>query len=500
MAVPVADPPGGIVMITGELLPVPFNDTCCGLVVALSAMLRVAVSSPVAVGVNVTPIVQLAFAAKVPVGLQGFVPLLASAKLLLLSPVIEKLVKLTGPVPVFVTVTFCAGLVELTVCDAKVSDVGDTVTVAGPFTAVPVNVTVCGLPVALSVNVIAPVRVPAAVGLNEIWKVQLDESTAMLGHCAVVAPAKSPVVTMLVKVTFTLPLFETVTVCVALVVPTVCEAKVSIVGEIVIVPKGAAPVPLNVTVCGLPVALSDTFKVAVRVPTAVGVNKTLIVQFAPPARVPIGLHPPDIVGKGKLKSPAFVPVTVNPEKFTVAVPLFVTVTVSAALVVPTVCAAKVKLVGATVTPDVAGVGMDCATTTCGCTEGAGSDAGPVVSRKIASYGETMYPDSLPCSVPVSVKCPDAFTPYVKVPSVWSKKRSPPGCVSSSRGVKLLEAPIMAMPENSLSVADNASCGPKNKLSFANGVAENGAPVCGWIGPNSTELSVPSTNPVSGFVR
>lgn len=73
---------------------------------------------------------------------------------------------------------------------------------------------------------------------------------------------------MLANVTFTFPLFDIVTVCVALVVPTVCEAKVSIVGEIVIVPSGAVPVPLKATVCGLPVALSDTFKVAVRVPVA----------------------------------------------------------------------------------------------------------------------------------------------------------------------------------------------------------------------------------------
>lgn len=168
----------------------------------------------------------------------------------------------------FVTVTFCAGLVEFTVCEANVSDVGDTVTVAGPFVAVPVNVTVCGLPVALSVKVIAPVRVPAAVGLNAIWKVHVAASTAILGHCAVVAPEKSPVVAILVKVTLTFPLFETVTVCVALVVPTTWLANVNDVGENTIDPSGAVPVPLKATVCGLPVALSDTFRVAVRVPVA----------------------------------------------------------------------------------------------------------------------------------------------------------------------------------------------------------------------------------------
>ena len=217
---PVVEPPDGIVIITGELLPVPFNETSCGLPVALSAMTSVAVNSPVLLGVNVTPMVQFEPAAKVPVGLQAFVPL-ASAKLPLSSPVIENPVNVTGPVPVFVTVTFCAGLVELIVCEANVSDVGDTVTVAGPFMPVPVNITVCGLPVALSVKVIVPVRVPAAVGLNAIWKAQGEESTDKVGHCAVVAPEKSPVVAMLVKVTFTLPTFETVTVCAALVVPTI---------------------------------------------------------------------------------------------------------------------------------------------------------------------------------------------------------------------------------------------------------------------------------------
>jgi hypothetical protein len=161
VAVPVADPPGGIVIITGELLPVPFNTTSCGLPVALSAMLSVAESSPVVVGVNVTPIVQLAFAGKVPVGLQAFVPV-ASAKLPLFSPAIEKLVKLTGPLPVFVTVTFCAALVEFTVCEANVKPLGATVTVAGPFVAVPVSITVCGLPVALSDTFKVAVRVPLA--------------------------------------------------------------------------------------------------------------------------------------------------------------------------------------------------------------------------------------------------------------------------------------------------------------------------------------------------
>lgn len=268
-------------MITGELLPVPLSATVCGLPVALSAMLSVATSSPVAVGVKVTLIVQLALAAKVPVGLHAFVSL-ASAKLLLLVPVIEKLVKVTGPVPVLVTLTLCAGLVEFTGCEAKVRLLGATVTVAGP-----------------------------------------------------------------------------------------------------------APVPVKTTVCGLPVILSATFRVAVRVPTAVGVNRTLIVQLALTARLPAGLHMVPEVGNGTAKSPAFVPVTVKPAKLIAAVPVFETVTLCGALVVPTVCEVNVKLVGAITTGDATCAGIDCTMATFGRLGGVGSDAECVVSNKTTSEGEIM---------------------------------------------------------------------------------------------------------------
>ena len=51
--------------VTGELVapPVPLRLTVCGLFAALSVKVRVPVAAPVAVGVNVTPTVQLAPAA-----------------------------------------------------------------------------------------------------------------------------------------------------------------------------------------------------------------------------------------------------------------------------------------------------------------------------------------------------------------------------------------------------------------------------------------------------
>jgi hypothetical protein len=44
------------------------------------------------------------------------------------------------------------------------------------------------------------------------------------------------------------------------------------------------PVPLSATVCGLPGALLVTESVPVTLPVVLGVNVTLIVQFAPDSR------------------------------------------------------------------------------------------------------------------------------------------------------------------------------------------------------------------------
>jgi len=68
-----------------------------------------------------------------------------------------------------------------------------------------------------------------------------------------------------------------VTLCAALVVPTFWLLNVRLVGETLVV--DAAPVPVRLTVCGLPGALSKMLIDAVRAPAAVGVNVTLIVQL-----------------------------------------------------------------------------------------------------------------------------------------------------------------------------------------------------------------------------
>ena len=82
--------------------------------------------------------------------------------------------------------------------------------------------------------------------------------------------------------------------------------------------------------------------VALRVPLAVGVKRTAIVQLP----FKINVAPQLFVWE---KSPEFVPVIVMPEIISVPGPTLVRVTFVAVLVVPTVRAANVMLVGLTLT-------------------------------------------------------------------------------------------------------------------------------------------------------
>src|SRR5437899_10601429 len=66
-----------------------------------------------------------------------------------------------------------------------------------------------------------------------------------------------------------------------LVVPTFCLPKDRLVGFKVAI--GPTPVPVRLTCCGLPPALSVMLIFAERFPLAVGVNVTLNVQLAPTA-------------------------------------------------------------------------------------------------------------------------------------------------------------------------------------------------------------------------
>jgi hypothetical protein len=78
-----------------------------------------------------------------------------------------------------------------------------------------------------------------------------------------------------------LPLLLSVTLCVAVENPARCPPKSKLLGLMLAV--GPRPVPVRLVVCGLPGALVATVSVPVRVPSAVGLNWTLMVQEPPGA-------------------------------------------------------------------------------------------------------------------------------------------------------------------------------------------------------------------------
>ena len=89
------------------------------------------------------------------------------------------------------------------------------------------------------------------------------------------------------------------------------------------------PLPPNAAVCGLPLALSVTATLAVRVPVAVGLNVTLIVQLAPALT-----ELPQVLLWAK--SPLLVPVMAMPLMLSAALPALDRVIDCAALLAPTV--------------------------------------------------------------------------------------------------------------------------------------------------------------------
>jgi len=91
----------------------------------------------------------------------------------------------------------------------------------------------------------------------------------------------------------------------------------------------SVPAPPSETVWGLPGALSLTFKVALRKPVAPGVNVRLMVQLPPAVTVV-----PHVLAL-MMKSAPFAPATATLVMVTVAALLFVSVTTSGVLVVPT---------------------------------------------------------------------------------------------------------------------------------------------------------------------
>ena len=191
------------------LEPVPVRLTVCGLAAVLSITLKLPVRVPDAVGENVTLIAQF------PPTATELPQLFFSAK----SPLVEIVAIAKATEPVFVSVTVCAVLVVPTFWLEKVREAGERLAVVVDDVAVPVRLAVCGLPEALSVTLKLPVRVPDAVGVNVTLMAQFPPAARELPQLSV--SAKSPLAMMLVMIRDAVPVLDSVTVCPALVVPTV---------------------------------------------------------------------------------------------------------------------------------------------------------------------------------------------------------------------------------------------------------------------------------------
>ena len=300
-------------------------------------MLIAAERLPMAVGVNVTLIVQVPFAAT------ELPHVLVSPKSPGLAPVNPMLVMDRAAFPVLFRVTTWAGvLVVPTVWLLKSKLVAVRPTV-GPR-PVPVRLTDCWLPATLlllSVMVRMAARLPEAAGVNVTLIVQLLFAASELPHVVVSpkSPGLVPVNAMLLMVRATFPVLLSVTVWAALGVPTLL-----VNGLVVVTPAmGALSVPVRFTDCVLPATLlllSVMVKKAARVPIAVGVNVTLIVQLLFAAN-----ELPHVVVSAK--SRGLLPVTAMLLMVRVAFPVLFRVKVWAGLVEPRFWLLKVRLVGVT---------------------------------------------------------------------------------------------------------------------------------------------------------
>ena len=208
----------------------PVSGTCCGLSGALSAIVREPNRGPTDVGVNVTVIVQLAPA------LTLLPQLLVVAK----SPEAAIFETASATAPVLVRVTVCDALVLPTVCGPNNRKAGET---AAGLRPIPRSGICRGLSGAPSAIVSAPIRGPAAVGVKVTAIVQLAPVVTLLPQLLVAA--KSPEAAIFETASATVPVLVKVTVCGALVLPTVCGSNNRKGGETL--SAGPIPVPVSET-------------------------------------------------------------------------------------------------------------------------------------------------------------------------------------------------------------------------------------------------------------
>ena len=166
---------------------------------------------------------------------------------------------------------------------------GTSVTIAPDF-PVPLRLTDCGLPVALSVTDMFAERAPRAVGENVTAMLQLNPARRVLGQLLVCpkSPEFVPVTLIPVMVRGPWPLLVRLIFCGLLVVPRNWLPNANAGERLTSGTALVIPVPESVITRGLPGAVSVTVTVAVRIPAADGVNRITIVQKEPePTPLPL---------------------------------------------------------------------------------------------------------------------------------------------------------------------------------------------------------------------
>ena len=196
---------------------------------------------------------------------------------------------------------------------------GETDTVA--TVTVPASAIVCGLCGALSKMLIDAVRLddPVAEGSNFTVITQDALTPRLCGQLfvSIKSVGFAPFKTIPDIPSEVVPGLDKVTFCGVLAVPAGCAPNVRLEADSVI--AGATAVPVNDTVCGLPVALSLRLRLALFVPLDSGAKFIVTVQLAADASVPLegqGLLPTGTIAK--LLAP--LPVTPIAEMFRVPLP------------------------------------------------------------------------------------------------------------------------------------------------------------------------------------
>ncbi len=185
----------------------------------------------------------------------------------------------------------------------------------------------------------AAVHAPAAESVNITAIVQLAPAATEPPQVSVSAKSLAlvPVKARLVILKVALPVLVRMMVCAELVTSSGWLPKARLVDERLITVALLVPVPVRLTVWGLPMALSVMVTDAVRLPLAEGVKVTLIVQLPPAAS-----ELPQVVVSGK--SPGLVPVTAALVMLKARLPLFVRVTDCAGVEAPSNWLPKVRVV------------------------------------------------------------------------------------------------------------------------------------------------------------